>query len=323
MDNLKKIALLAVLLCGLCIDAPVSTAQTKIILLEKVVVRGPGVMLNEIAKFEGGTPEFIEKLGNINLSSAPPPTLAISITNQLVEFKLKENRIAQTETIITGASKVSVYLDTVIINGDQVAEIARDYLANYLTAMDTEYVIEILRVPAPRAAAKRDLLIKVRPLAIGRTKGSFNLQVGIYNGDKLSQSIPIPIKVRTFEEMVVASHPLSIGTLITVEDIKIITEESTMYNNDIIKDISLVIGKETKRLVRAEKPLRMDDLIVPNVVKRGDPITIEVTKGGITILCKGIARQNGHIGDTIQVTRLNERTILFGVINSAGKVLVK
>jgi len=323
MNTKKKITLLAILICGLWIDAPVSIAQTKIILLDKAIVSGPGVLLKEIAKFEGGTPEFIEKLGSINLSSAPPPTQAIAITNQFIEFKLKENRIAKTETIITGVSKVAVYLDTVIINGEKIAEIVREYLAGYLSDMGTDYTIEIMRIPPPRSAAKRDLLVKVRPLTIGRTKGSFNLQVGIYNGDKLSQSIPVPVKVRTFETMVVASTLLTVGTKITEDNIKVITEESTMYNNDFIKDMSLAIGKETKRMVRAERPLRIDDLVMPKLVNRGDPITIEVTKGGITILCKGIAKQDGRLGDTIQVTRINERLILYAVIKSANKVLVK
>ena len=323
MNAFKKIALIAVILSGLWIDASVSSAQTKIILREKAIVPGPGVLLGEIAEIEGGTPEFIEKLGSINLSLAPPPTQAIAISNQFIEFKLKENRIEKTETVITGVTKVLVYLDTVIINGVKISEIVREYLLNYLTANDTEHTIEFLRLPAPRPVAKRDLSIEVRPLTIGRMKGSFNIQVGIYNGDKLSQSIPVPVRVRTFEKMVVASHPLPIGTVITVEDIKIITAESTMFNNNIIKDMFLALGKETKRQVKADQPLWIENLATPKLIKRGDPITIEVTKGGITILCKGIAKQDGRLGDTIQVSRINERAILYGVVNSSNKVLVK
>lgn len=321
--TIKKIVFFAVMLSGLWIDAPGSFAQTKIILSEKAIVLGPGVLLGEIAEIEGGTPEFIEKLRSINLSLAPHPTQAILLTNQLIEYKLKENRIASTETVITGATKVSVYLDTVIINGEKISDVVRDYLSNYLTAKDTEHSIEFFRVPAPRPAAKRDLSIAVRPLAIGRMKGSFNIQVGIYNGEKLSQSIPVQVKVRTFEKMVVASHPLFVGSIVTFDDIKVITGESTTYNSDLIKDMSLVIGKETIRMVKADQPLRMVDLDSPKLVKRGDPITIEVTKGGITILCRGIAKQDGRLGDSIRVTRINERLILYGIVNGANKVLIK
>ncbi len=56
----------------------------------------------------------------------------IQLTGQLIEYKLKENRIQMTEIAIGGAAKVVVYLDTVMIAGERIVEAARGNILKVL-----------------------------------------------------------------------------------------------------------------------------------------------------------------------------------------------
>lgn len=311
------------LLCFVLLSAEVSTAQTKIILKEKAVVTGPGVTLGEIADIEGGPSDLINKIKNIRIMAAPPPAILVPLQERMIEYRLIENGLKNADITIVGASTVSVYLDTVIISGEQFIAAAREYLEKNVIVKNGNKVVEFFRVPSPRTAAKRDLSIKVNPVKIGRLKGIFPLYVGIYNGDKLYQSVPVQANVRTFESIVVASRILPRGTVITAGDLKIINDETTKYNNDLVFDKADLVGKETTVTINIEKPVRLQDVASPTVIKRGDNVDIEVTKGGIIIKCKGVANRDGRIGDIIPVTRVNTHIQLQALVVSGSKVTIK
>ncbi|KPK95648.1 hypothetical protein AMJ80_04330, partial [bacterium SM23_31] len=216
-----------------------------------------------------------------------------------------------------------VYLDTVIIPGDKFIDVAREYLEKNVIVKNGSKVIEFLRVPHSIAAAKRDLSIKVNPTKIGRLKGKFPLYVGIYNGDKLYQSVPVQANVRTFESIVVASRMLPRGTVITADDLKIINDETTKYNDDLVTDKADLVGKETTIPVTADNPVRLDNVASLTVIKRGDTVDIEVIRGGVSILCKGVANRDGRIGDIITVTRVNTQIPLQALVVNSTKVTIK
>lgn len=323
MKEFYKTSSLILLLSFVWLFPETGPAQTRILLKEKAVVQGPGILLSEIAQIEGGSPEFIKLLGDINLSSAPPPIQPLILTNQFVNFKLKENRIMSSDIVLGGVTRVSVYLDTVIVSGNTFENIVLQYLDKVLTDEGIDHTIEFLRIPRARPAARKDLVVKMKTVSIGRLKGNFNLQVGIYNGDRLSQTVQVPVKVRTFEEMVVASNFIPRGTIITDDHLKIITDETTMLNSDYVSDISLLVGMEANKAINAGKPVRTADVDAPRIIKRGDFITIEVVRGGITILCNGIAKKDGRLGDIIPVVRDHNKQVLYARVDSRNKVSIK
>ena len=75
--------------------------------------------------------------------------------------------------------------------------------------------------------------------------------------------------------------------------------------------------------INIERPIRLQDVASPTVIKRGDNVDIEVTKGGIIIKCKGVANRDGRIGDIIPVTRVNTHIQLQALVVSGSKVTIK
>jgi flagella basal body P-ring formation protein FlgA len=323
LKNKRSSVLAAMYLYMLWFGGSAVFGQTKIILNEQAVVPGPVVTVADIATISGGISDFIERIGSVSVSTAPMPVMPIQLTDKLIEYKLKENQIKMTDITVGGAKRVLVYLDTVMIAGERIIEVARKYLENIEGDKEIKRSIEFVRVPPPRPAARRELSIKARPLTIGRLRGSFSLYVGIYNGELLTQSVPVQVKIRTFGPLVVAVRAIPRGTIITEEHVEIITYETTNYNYDLVKDKRLLIGKEARIPIKSGKPIKINDVVKPVLIHRGEAITIAVEKGGIVITCTVVAQKNGRQGDTIPVKRNNQRNFLQVTIVSESEFVVQ
>jgi flagella basal body P-ring formation protein FlgA len=312
------------LFCALLLMSVYSAeAQTKVILKKSTIVPGPVVTIGEIADISGGTVDIINKIKQINLTPAPQPKIPIKITAELVRYMIKQNRIQETDALIGGGGFVMVYIDTVVITGEQIIEVARKYLDEKVQIPDGTKIITPVRPVSTVIAPKRDCFIKVMPNIIGRLKGVVSISVGIYNGDRFYQMLPVQMQVRTFEPMVVTLRTIQYKTILVASDIKRIIGESTQYNNDLVTDVSQVIGQETKRTISAEQPILQSDLLPPTLVRQGDLVEIEVTKGGVTIWGTGIARRDGRLGDTIPVARANQSVVIQALVAGDKKVIIK
>ena len=56
---------------------------------------------------------------------------------------------------------------------------------------------------------------------------------------------------------------------------------------------------------------------------RGETINVEVERGGIVILCKGIAQKDARAGDTIPIKRTNRSQLLYVTVVNDSKIIVQ
>ena len=72
-------------------------------------------------------------------------------------------------------------------------------------------------------------------------------------------------------------------------------------NHNIATDIDQVIGKRTKKAIRAKQPIYIKYLEADYHVKKNTMIHVIYNKNGVSIRTKCLALENGNIGDYIQV----------------------
>jgi len=301
----------------------ISSAQTKIFIKKNAVVPGPHISLGDVAAVESAVPEYEQILKEITLSIAPPINIPYKINKRFIEQKLKEHQVDLNHVFFSGAGETSVVLDTVIISGQRFLETARTFLEQSISVSNGNYEIEILRNPLPKPAPKRDVNLRVVHRKIGRLKGSFNINVGIFNGDKRYQIVPVYVRVRTYEPMIVAARDILMGTIISEKDIKLVVDESTKYNYDLVSDKNLVLGKQTRMTITENRPLLLKNLEIPPLIYKGDLVEIEVKRGRISVTCKGIAQKNGRLRDIIPVKRLDTRKEYRATVAGINKVIIQ
>ena len=69
-------------------------------------------------------------------------------------------------------------------------------------------------------------------------------------------------------------------------------------------------------------PVRTYDLIRAQIVKRGEPVTIAVRSGALSITAQGKALASGAQGDAVRVVNLATNRTLDGVVDAPGIVRI-
>lgn len=81
-------------------------------------------------------------------------------------------------------------------------------------------------------------------------------------------------------------------------------------------------GREARRTLRSGLPVRATDLAAPRLVRRGDPVTIRLRNGGLTISAVGRALADGALGKSVRVFNEATNQTLDAIVEEAGVVRV-
>jgi flagellar basal body P-ring formation protein FlgA len=82
------------------------------------------------------------------------------------------------------------------------------------------------------------------------------------------------------------------------------------------------IGLAARHALRPGQPLSVADLMKPEIVARGDAVTMVFQAPGIMLTLRGQAQDSGALGDSIGVLNLETKRIVQGVISGPGRVSV-
>ena len=81
-------------------------------------------------------------------------------------------------------------------------------------------------------------------------------------------------------------------------------------------------GMEASRHLRAGAIVRASDVMTPRLVRRGEPVTIHIRSGGLTISTAGRALANGAMGDLVRVVANSTNRTLDAEVEGSGSVRV-
>lgn len=82
------------------------------------------------------------------------------------------------------------------------------------------------------------------------------------------------------------------------------------------------VGREATRMLPAGTVVRATDLIAPRLVKRGEPVTITVRAGALSIATPGRALSSGGAGDLVRVVAPSTNRTLDGIVEGPDAVRV-
>lgn len=117
---------------------------------------------------------------------------------------------------------------------------------------------------------------------------------------KVERLVPVPVLKKT----------LSSGDIINAYDLAWVDMKSSALQHDIILNADELVGMTPRRMLESGKPVRDLDLERPQLVARGDTITITYYDGPMLLTAQGKAMQGGAKGDMIRVVNTSSnRTI--------------
>lgn len=134
----------------------------------------------------------------------------------------------------------------------------------------------------------------------------------LYLRAEVSASMQLPVLARALPR----------GALLGTSDIEMVTRRITRRAAEIILDPQRAIGMELKRPLPAGSELRHGQMALPELVVRGQTVTLVAGGDGFEVRMQGKAMSNGAEGDRLTVTNLASGRRVEGLVLSDGSVRI-
>lgn len=118
----------------------------------------------------------------------------------------------------------------------------------------------------------------------------------------------------------VLDHPVAKGDLLAAGDF--VTQDVPAVQARTLPRLKDIVGMEAARALQAGAMVRASDVIRPQLVRRGEPVTIALRQGGLSITTAGRALGNGAAGEFVRIVSLSTNRTLDGVVEATGLVRV-
>lgn len=129
----------------------------------------------------------------------------------------------------------------------------------------------------------------------------------------LYESVEVPTLARAFSR----------GEIIRDGDIEMQRRPKAELTADTLRNTAAVIGHAARRDLRAGVPLRVSEMMKPELVGRGDTVTLTFESPGVTLSVRARAVESGTEGDVIPVINPQSKRTVQATVDGPGHVIVR
>src|SRR6185369_8653940 len=134
--------------------------------------------------------------------------------------------------------------------------------------------------------------------------GNISVTVLARQNGRVMRNVTVRIDVEALTDMVVTLRQIEYGGIITAADLSLQKREITQNSHLAARKIDAVIGKKARTTLRANQPVRADQVEKMPLIKSGQMVTILAENSVMKISVNGMAHSSGAEGDIIRVQNL-------------------
>ncbi|SFM47689.1 flagella basal body P-ring formation protein FlgA [Pleomorphomonas diazotrophica] len=302
-------AALATLAAGFIATHPASAADLR----PRIEIDGAIVTLGDL--FDGAgdlTDRAVFRAPDLGVTGALPAADAVKAA---VAAGLAVDRLP------TFAS-VTVVRRAVMVDAEALRMLVAEAAATRLGAATENVEVTIDGTVAPVAAAATAVAPAVlSDFVLQSASGRFNAIIAIDVG---GSSRPIALSGRAVETMAVPvlNRPIDRRAVIHASDVTIVRIDKRRVPGTAAIDTDELVDMAAKRPLRAGELIATADVEPPRVVLRGDLITLQYSRPGLTLSARGRALGDGAKGDIVSVLNEQSKRTIQGIVTGAGTVAV-
>ncbi len=135
-------------------------------------------------------------------------------------------------------------------------------------------------------------------------------------------SFYLTAKVTRKAKVVIAGRDLARFEILAESDVRLDYRIIRSANGNHLSSTHSVAGLQTKKAIRAGDLITSSQLTPPQVILKGDQVTVTAFSNGISVATAGTAMSNGKVGEQIRVQNNHTDRIIKARITSAGQVQV-
>ncbi len=207
-----------------------------------------------------------------------------------------------------------------------VAELVKETVEKEVGRMAGETVFEweILETKLPdssRLPASFDDLT-VTPAKRGMRGNRLLLRLKFFNNGKLIKRLNATVRIEAFADVVVSNGTLERGTMLLSDMVSLERKAVNLPLTSFCTEVARVNGQVANRRIVSGQMIRKSEISRPPDVKAGDIVMIVAEKVNVRITARGIAREDGAVGEMIAVTNTRSNKKVFARVTGGSAVQV-
>lgn len=168
-----------------------------------------------------------------------------------------------------------------------------------------------------------DKSVEVESLSFDGDKNSFKAVLVAPSSDNPVVREKVNGIVHRMVDVPVLRSPMKTGNIIRAHDLDSVAVRSEFIQHDMILSQDELVGMTPRRLILAGNPIKEMEVQEPQIVKRGELVTMVFKSGGLSLTAQGKALENGARGDMIRVVNASSSRTLEAVVSGYKEVNVE
>jgi flagella basal body P-ring formation protein FlgA len=174
--------------------------------------------------------------------------------------------------------------------------------------------------------------IQVEPSAKGEPRvarlnfdprsGRFDVTLDVPTGAAKTGLLRLSGRAVATLEVVTLLRPIERGAVVRESDVVVERRPRAEIGRDVVTDRDQAIGLAARNALQSGRPLRTADLMKPELVQRGETVTLVYEVPGITLTVRGKAIDGGAEGDVISVLNEQSKRTVQGLVVGPGRVVI-
>jgi flagella basal body P-ring formation protein FlgA len=301
---------------------PFAAGINTIKVFKRAEIKGDKVRLGRISTIRGEDSELINKLRAIVISKAPLPGKSRRIDEDYIKIRLKQNGIDLSQIRLLVPGKVEVYRGVIEIPKEKIKKVILDFVYGMVPRDKERARVKKVHVSSNVVLPEGKVTYSVVPPKNMDFLGTIPLSVLFKVNGNFQKKVWATVNIEVLTEMVVTKRPLRRHQLITEDDIQLKEMDLAEVKSNSVTNYEEVLGKRTKRAIKANEVLRTDHIELPPLVRRGDVVSIIAESDGLMITALGEVRKRGCRGERIRVVNLDSKKGIYGRVLDANTVKV-
>lgn len=205
----------------------------------------------------------------------------------------------------------------------EIREAVTAFVASRTAGMGWDVRIRRMNITGAAKLPEGAIDYEIKPQQQWGGWGTTSIAVVAHQKERVLRNITVRMEVEALADTVVALHQIAPGEVVSAADVVLQKREITYNSSHAVRTIDEVIGKRTRTTIRANQPLRADQVEKVPLVKVGQIVTIVAENEVMKISVSGKARSSGAEGDIVRVQNLSSFKEVSGRVIDASTVQVQ
>jgi flagellar basal body P-ring formation protein FlgA len=144
--------------------------------------------------------------------------------------------------------------------------------------------------------------------------GPIPFRVQILVDGQVIERVIVPATIEVWSDVVLAVKPLGKFQPIEADDILVQKMNLACVPANVIVRADQVLGLRARHNIAANSVLRSDQVESPPVVLHGEVVQMIAESAVLRVAAKGLAKENGAVGDRIRVMNLRSKKIVYAQV---------